>query len=298
MRTHWTIPEPTIMKRSLGASSWNPASHRVGAALALWLIAWGASSSADAQAASGLEELTFELRTPAGRAVTPSAPSVGLLLDDSTFEGVVGFGLTNARSFLWFNRFPAPGRPFVLEEIQVLFPSSESGLTVGDAVQIAVYHDQDGDPANGADLLATFDVAIQALDGVTFSIYPLDQPIWLVAEARRGDLLIGVVSRFAEGAVLAASEAQPATLDTSSPAGRSWVALWLNDPPDQPTLPADHLTVPLAGNFVDGNWMIRGSGRLLTTTDIPTLSSWGIALLIGLLAVGGLTILHNGRGGW
>lgn len=125
-----------------------------------------------------------------------------------------------SRPFLWFSVFDAPVVNFDLQEIWVLFPQHQ-GIAPGDVVELVVYRDSDGDPRNGALLLATFDEAVQAADGSTFSVYPLPTPVEL---RNGGQVLIGVVSRYAAGGGVPLT--RPAALDTTTVSGRSWVATW------------------------------------------------------------------------
>ena len=207
-----------------------------------------------------------------------------LFLDDGSWEGSVGF---TGEQFLWFNQFSLAAGAFELQEVSVLFPSG-TGLFVGNAVQIAVWHDADNDPANGATLLTSFDSTIQSVNGTTFSVYPVAPAIVTPSE---GNLLVGVINRYVVGGVPAATS--PAAIDTTSPNGRSWYATWTTDPPDPPALPSDDAT-GLIDPFVAGNWMIRADG-LLEGRGIPSQTPVGIAILIGALAVaGGLLISRRG----
>ncbi|MCB1032717.1 MAG: hypothetical protein KDD47_02655, partial [Acidobacteria bacterium] len=140
-----------------------------------FLLAWGEAPAV--QAVEGL----LELRASEGgtEAAPPLPPPeifpVQLVLDDDAQEAA--FGVTaagGALQFLWFNQFALPVgvEEFILQEIWVLFPGG-ANMMAGDAVQLAVYLDPDGDPTNGADLLATFDETIQAVDDVTFSVYAI-----------------------------------------------------------------------------------------------------------------------------
>jgi hypothetical protein len=230
-------------------------------------------------------------------AATVPAP-VTLGLDDGSIETVVGLNSASAAyQFLWFNRFtpPAGDFPFRLETIAVAFVSG-SGVNIGDAIQLIVYTDPDGDPSNGAMLLATFNETVQALD--TFSTYNLSPPVIL---NRPGDVLIGVVNRFVISGVTPIG--YTATLDTTASQGRSWVAIWNADPPDPPTLPTDlpggMVIIDSIGPGFAGNWLIRGSGTRIST-PAPVLSPWGLGTLIALLAaLGGFVAWrgHRARGG-
>lgn len=211
----------------------------------------------------------------------PPLPSheVHLILDDDTPEGVFGVGFISAQQFLWFNRFSSPG-PFTLEEIWVLFPAGPN-MAVGAEVQLVVYLDPDGDPTNGADLLATSTETVQAVDGNTFSVYPLASPITIFDS---GDILIGVVDRFVESGVT--SPTTPAAMDTTGSQGRSWLAVWADDPPDPPLLPADSI-MSLIDVYQSGNWMIRAFGSTAQIPAVPATDRRGLVLLIFLISIAG-----------
>jgi hypothetical protein len=203
-----------------------------------------------------------------------------LLLDDGSWESTVTF---TGRQFLWFNQFDLDRFAFELEEVLVLFPSG-AGLSVGDAVQIAVWHDPDDNPANGADLLTTIDTTIQSVSGTTFSVYPVAPPLTTPFE---GNLLIGVINRYVVGGIPAATS--PAAIDTTGSQGRSWYATWMSDPPNPPVLPSDNVTAMIDG-FRPGNWMIRANGQLIGQS-IPSQTPVGIALLIVAIALVGALML-------
>ena len=247
----------------------------------LWISAWSAGvASADAPAAI---EWSFKPGSAPPGPMAPALPDlpIQLIVDDDSSEGQFGIGGAAAEQFLWFNRFDRPTPlNYDLEEIWVLFPPGPN-LAVGEPIQLVVYVDPDSDPTNGAELLATFDEIIQEVDGVTFSVYPLDPP---VAIQTAGDLLIGVVNRFVESGVTGPTE--PAALDVTASMGRSWVAIWSTDPPLEPALPPD-LFIDLVDVFVAGNWMIRGFGSPRPILEVPTLSRLGLTMLAGLLAAGG-----------
>jgi hypothetical protein len=219
----------------------------------------------------------------------PGVFPVQLVLDDDSAEGVFGFFGTTARQFLCFNQFANPG-PFTLEEIWVLFPSNEN-VPLGGDVQLVVYLDADGDPSNGANLLATYDETIQATDGNTFSVYPLSPPLEVDAA---GDVLIGVINRFFKTGVTS-PPTQPAALDTTMSQNRSWFALWDGDPPDPPQLATADVVDVLDG-AVSGNFMIRGfgsplavpiGGLIVPVNRVELFAPWmGLVTIAGLVALG------------
>lgn len=239
-------------------------------------------------------DLTIRLRPEEGVVpllLPPPPPAdVSLILDDDSSDGAVGVG-DPAEQFLWFNRFASPAGAFDLEEVWVFF---DDDMTVGDAIQLAVYHDTDGDPTNGATLLADFDETIQVADGLTFSVYTLAPPVPFPGG---GDVLIGVVPRFITSGVTPSNE--PATIDLTTDQARSWIAFWSGDPPDPPLLPPD-LTIQPIGDFdVAGNWMIRGFGTFQGPVDplleIPVLAPLGAGLLAAATGLAGATVLGRRR---
>ncbi|MCP4654871.1 MAG: hypothetical protein GY856_05560, partial [bacterium] len=193
--------------------------------LAMLLLFLGAVTASSSPAEVVWSYQPHEVFTP--RAPEQPPVPIELILDDGSFEGdfgISGVGLT-AKQFLWFNQFDLTGGVVTLEQIWVLFPPGPN-MAVGNAVQLVVYHDPDSDPTNGGTLLATWDGTIQAIDGLTFSTYPLAAPLTLPSG---GDALVGVISRFVDSHVT--SSTNPASLDTSASQGRSWVAVWTGDPP-------------------------------------------------------------------
>ena len=226
-----------------------------------------------------------------GEAVPPLPPPstypVQLLLDDDTSDGAFGVAGQTARQFLWFNRF-TPAAGFHLDQVWVLFPSG-ANMAVGGAVQIAIYEDPDGDPTNGANLIASFNDTIQAADDNTFSIYGVPGSPVIPGGS---DLLVGVVPRFITSGVTPPTF--PAAMDTTATQSRSWVAAWTTDPPDPPVLvPLPDQTLSLVDVFVPGggNFMIRAFGTSQSVTEIPTLGGIGlVALALALVAAGAVLL--------
>ncbi len=183
--------------------------------------------------------------------------TTALVLDDGVPENSIG----DSGQFIWLNRFtPDPMEfPFQLEEVSVIFGTTL--VNVGDAIEILVYEDTDGDgdPATGSVLLGSFTDTIQFNDQLTFSVYLLNTPVVLNGP---GDVLIGVVNRSgSEG-----FDDFPAALDQTSSAVRSWAATYLaGDVPVSPPLPGDEQWGTIDSFGFAGNWIIRGAG---TSTDI------------------------------
>jgi hypothetical protein len=199
--------------------------------------------------------------------VDAPAGAVPLILDDGVAENAIG--LTAGGQFVWLNRFtPSPADfPFDLTEISVLFRSGD-GINVGELVDLYVYADADGNPANGATHVGSLTgQTVQALDA--FSIYPLPAAITLDGP---GDVLIAVVNRTAG----TGAGTFPAAIDQTASQVRSWIGLYGGNPADPPVLPAPTFGTIDSFGF-PGNWMVRGlgthqAGACAAPTDVPWLS--------------------------
>ena len=224
-------------------------------------VLWAAACTTVLTVAAGTITAALDVKPPSPFAASGAGTSAGsgaskaplgtpdFILDDGTAEN--GIGLTNGGQFLWFNRFtPAPADlPFDLDEVQVLF-NSGTGTGVGDAVDIYIYTDADGNPANGATFVGSeTGLTVQALD--SFSTYALSPTIPITVA---GDLLVMVVNR---GSIAIGDF--PAALDETVSQGRSWVGFDAAPPADPPVLPTTTMgTIDSFG--LPGNWMIRANG--------------------------------------
>jgi hypothetical protein len=213
------------------------------------------------------------MREAASVATNPEAPlaPVSLVLDDGSHEdnlGLVDSGAGVSYQFIWLNRFtPAAGEfPFNLEQIQVLFDGS-GGVSVGDDIDLVVYQDSDGNPANGASLLRVINETVKADDGVTWSVYNLASPVLVSGP---GDVLIAVINRYVVDGVSPLS--YPASIDQSSDQSRSWVGWWDLEPPNPPILPTDNTLTLISAVATGGNWLIRGYGTTASSSS-PTPSA-------------------------
>jgi subtilisin family serine protease len=212
--------------------------------------------------------LGFVPASPAAREATVIQQAldgaVSLEIDDGDAE--TSLGVTSGSSgvsfqFIWLNRFsPAVADfPLILEQIQVFFDGIGQGASVGDAIDLVVYRDADGNPANGATWLATYSETVKAADGTNWSVYDLDPAVTISSP---GDVLIGVINRYVSSSSTPAN--YPAALDESASQRRSWIGWWNGDPPDPAVLPPTSsfdLVDDINGSGVPGNWMIRGYGQ-------------------------------------
>ena len=195
---------------------------------------------------------------------------VTLAVDDGSVED--NLGVTQGDSgpsvqFIWLNRFTPNSAdfPFDLQQIQVFFDGAANGASQGDAIDLVVYQDDDGNPANGAELLATYGTTVKVADGTSWSVYDLN-PVLRISGP--GDVLIGVINRFVDTGVT--PETYPAAMDLGASQGRSWIGWWdSGDPPNPAVLPPVGVFATLDGSGYPGNWMIRGYGE---TIDFSSLS--------------------------
>ncbi|MBE7531551.1 MAG: hypothetical protein HND44_24100 [Chloroflexi bacterium] len=196
--------------------------------------------------------------------ITYPLPDVALVLDDGASEDGLGYLFdSNALQFLWLNRFTPPTTdfPFALDRVNVQWVAEGSGSAIGDAVDVYIWEDADGDPANGALFRGSTSGIVQTTSG-DFSTYLLTPPILFCNPT---DVLIGVVDRLVIS--YTTGPKWPARIDTHSvTSNRSWIATYATDPGSPPTLPAEGYD-PLT----NGTWMIRGYGATvpLTACGIP-----------------------------
>jgi C1A family cysteine protease len=228
-----------------------------------------------------LDSLPARSATPHSVAIyAPDAP-VSLVVDDGDHETASGVNNATAgtgKQFIWLNRFTpeAAAYPFTLDEIWVMFDSFGGGanIDVGDAIDLVVYEDSDGDPTNGATWLATIPVTVQAVDGTVWSVYSLSSPILLEGP---GDVIIAAINRYVVSGQ--PPMCYPATVDTTAGQDRSWIGWWLSDPPSPAVLPPDLHFELLTGTSA-GNWMVRGYGSTVTANTPPTISGLPDQLLL------------------
>lgn len=218
-----------------------------------------------------LVELTlgFVPASPAAREGTGGQQAldaaVSLVVDDGGAETSLGVNSGSSGvsfQFIWLNRFSpaAADFPLILEQIQVFFDGTGQGASVGDAIDLVVYGDADGDPANGATWLATYTETVKVADGTNWSVYDLDPAVTISGP---GDVLIGVINRYVSTGSTPAN--YPAALDESASQRRSWIGWWSSsDPPDPAELPPNgsfDLVDDINESGFPGNWMIRGYGQ-------------------------------------
>ncbi len=194
---------------------------------------------------------------------------MSFILDDGVGENAVG--LTGGAQFLWFNRFTPNSfnYPITIDSVDVMFgyPGSTGGINIGELVDIYLYEDEDGDPANGATHRASLhDQEVQAVDGVTWSSYTLTTPVTFDGP---GDILIAVVNRTAG----VTPSTFPAVIDQTPPSQqRSWIGFG-EVPADPPVMPMPTFAI-IDSLGLPGNWMVRGFGTGNIPCDNPTDVPW------------------------
>jgi hypothetical protein len=181
-----------------------------------------------------------------------------LMVDDGSMESAIG--LTVGGQFLWLNRFTPESSqvPMQLEQVQVFWPS-QFRVGQGNAFDVFVYTDADGDPSNGATLTASLRGQLVT---VTDEYQTIALPTPVFVDEDSGDVLIAIVNRSG----MDQFKQFPAALDTSTPQYRSYFGTYSTGSPSAaPALPADLFfgTVEDLNIGASGNWMVRGVG---TTT--------------------------------
>jgi hypothetical protein len=227
--------------------------------------------------------LTMQLGLTLDDAPGIASSPYAMILDDGTPENAIG--LTNGGQFLWLNRFtPNPTNfPVTVERVEIMFgrPGAPGGINVGELVDIYLYEDADGNPANGATHRASLtDQAVQAVNGTTWSVFNLAAPVTFNGP---GDILIAVVNRTAG----IAAGTFPATIDQTPPSQqRSWAGFGAV-PGNPPVLPMP--TFGIIDSFgIAGNWLVRGFGTAQFPCDNPADVSWlGVDPDSGTTAAGG-----------
>ncbi|MFC4819533.1 hypothetical protein [Dokdonella ginsengisoli] len=188
-----------------------------------------------------------------------------LAYDDGVFDASIG--RAGGGQFIWLNRFTpdAAQLPMQLEQVQVYWSSSQSRVGQGNVFDVFVYTDADGDPWNGATLVASVREQ-QVTTTEDFQAIALPAPIAI--DARSGDVLIAIVNR----REMDQAQQFPAALDTDEPRFRSYFGIYDGgNPSGAPELPADlyFRTVEDLGIGISGNWMLRGAGT--TAAGVPVL---------------------------
>lgn len=232
--------------------------------LLLALFAVGRTPTLRAQAPDNQVVLSNAGGSVVNAPASPFAP-VTLQVDDGSAEDAVG--LTGGGTFVWLNRFtPTVAQyPFTLNQVEVLF-TSDGACAVGDAMDIYVYTDADGNPANGATPAGSITgQTVQALD--TWSTYLAN-----ITLTGPGDVLIAVVNRGCN-----ADGQFPAAIDTTASQGRSYVGFGAGATGNPPTIPTGTFGTIDSFGF-PGNWMIRGlgetgGGATATATMMPTMTA-------------------------
>lgn len=200
---------------------------------------------------TGAMEAVFEITERPGDGPVPFA-DYEFKVDDGSLEDSIG--LTSGGQFIWGNHFTVSDDilPFTLDTVQVMWNDS---VAATDKVTIAIFHDPDRNPQNGATFVTKLESTVQKNDK-TFVNYDFDDPA-LITEP--GDILIMVVNRSGS----AGYSDFPAGIDqTGQKMRRSWIGLYSGSVPEVPTLPPDGdwaIIDDIAASLA-GNWTIRGLG--------------------------------------
>ncbi len=197
-------------------------------------------------------------------AALPAVSQV-LAVDDGTPESAIS-AQNNEHLFAWMNVLSPPAElcdDYQIEAVQIMW---EQYLTLGDSVSAYVYEDTDDDlsPVTGARLLAEVpNVRVTHNDGTTLSEYALAEPV-TIGECR--NVIVAFVNTGTRGRQ---SDGDPAAVDTSSFAGRSWLTRpveTLQLPPDLSSEALFTIFDGFDGTF-DGNFLIRAVASAVVTSN-------------------------------
>jgi hypothetical protein len=215
--------------------------------------------------AAGAESVFRAVPGSGGPTQAPSGSPEDFVLDDGTNENNIGLNNTasgTATQFMWFNRFDVDPSllPIRIDQVRIFWdPTPTGAATVGNAVSLEIYSDNDANPANGATHAYTENDTIAQV-GTSFDVYALTTPPELATAV---NLLVGVVDRWITTGV--STTAFPAAIDQTTPNnGRSFVASYAaGSPPVPPTIPSDGLFGTIDSFGLAGDWLIRATGSLV-----------------------------------
>jgi len=172
---------------------------------------------------------------------------------DALSTTFIGAGCVTYCGLLWLNRFtPDPADyPITITSISTIFGDGAGWNAPGDHINVYIYTDADGNPANGADVAGAYVGYTMPAPANSFTTIALPVPIVVNGP---GDVLIALTNPAPD------IGARPASADTGPFAGRSWIARF-NDPGVAPELGLIGLVQsPVGVPGLTGNWLIRASG--------------------------------------
>lgn len=192
--------------------------------------------------------------------------------DDGTADNAIG--LNSGGTFSWGNQFTSIAGSENLTEVLISWDSGGGGNMVADgtAVTVNIWSDpnNDGNP-DDAVLISTLNSTVSNSDMPGFVTY--DVP----------DVMVAAGQNFFAGAIIThAGGIFPASIDQTAPNnGHSWITTTANFGEAANTF---NLT-DLAGNGLDGDWMIRVTGA----APVPEPASMAV------LGLGALALIRKRR---
>ena len=202
---------------------------------------------------TGAQDAVFEISELVGDGPVPFVnnqpqEAVDLIIDDGSAEDAIG--LTSGGEFIWVNRFtPNPDQfPFTLNRVETWWLDS---MQTNYKARIVIYQNTTGstDPGVGAEFLYQQDITVGSTE--QWVSYDLDEPVIFEGP---GDVIIGLIN------LETAQGVYPATMDTNSTKGRSWIGLYSGSIPNPPVIPADEW-YKIDDLGFPANWVIRGYGE-------------------------------------
>jgi hypothetical protein len=172
---------------------------------------------------------------------------------DAMGSSFVAAGCATYCGLIWLNRFtPDPSDyPITITSIATIFGDGAGWNAAGDRINVYVYEDADGEPADGATPVGSYIGYAMPEPVNAFTTISLPTPIVVDGP---GDILIALTNPAPDVG------SRPASADTGPFVARSWVASF-HDNGTAPDLASVSLVQnPFAIPGFTGNWLIRASG--------------------------------------
>lgn len=188
-------------------------------------------------------------------------------VDDGTPEGSIG--LTSGGQFVWANQFTATAGNTLITSVEISWwrNGATGGVMSpnGTPIVVNLWSDPNGD-GNPADavVMSTLNSTITNSDLPGFVSYDIP------------DVALSVGQNFFVGATITHAAGEfPASWDSTTPQGKSWISLG-------GTLGASGSTfnlVDLTANGLNGNWMVRATSAVPEPASMAALGIGALALI-------------------
>ncbi len=191
-------------------------------------------------------------------------------LDDGTSNNT-NIGVGN-QDFWWGNAFSVVSGAEKITAIQISMPFTvaDSKVKIGDEFRVLLYSDTDGNgnPKSGLSLLQIVTSTVQNTGG-NDTWQTIDIPDTIVS---------GVFFVAAMTSRSLAGDYYPASIDRTTPAGKSWCAWATTGTMDLSKVGSNAQMDTIDTYGFSGNWMLRAQGSPAAVPEASTLVGFGSAL--------------------